>query len=1014
MKENLFTALAPLLRPSTHWGMSNWKYSFLLVFALFSWGAHAGVITPVGTRAGLGANDLLNWGVAADDSSLVASPYSVISVGGLTVTAALTGDLAIYQQNGGTFLGNFTDGEILLDSAFNDGPITLSFGSAIRGVGFNIQRNDFETFTGQIDFYGAGNTLFGTVTQLGLSNDNNDGSAIFICGLSSLRDIVRVDVSVSNIPGNSTAFAINQMSLLTTGDPGPGGNGTGVPEPGTVTLIFGALAGLLWMRWRARPLLKVSPAQMRMKNKGIGPLSLAATALIASFLMADAALAAAPGALLGHWSSLGPSNQGGRTRQLLIDPADTNIMYAAAVGGGVWKSADAGANWTALTDLQLPNIAVASLAMDPKNPQILYAGTGEGFFNFGAIRGGGIFKTTDGGGTWSPLAATVPAGVAGDFSYVSDIVVSSRYSQRVYATTLTGLFRSNDGGVTWTQLINASAVNGCQDIAMQVNRTIGYVFAACGTFATANIYRALDGPATVFSSVFTTANMGRTSLAIAPSNENYVYAMSASNAPSQYQGGLLGVFRSTANGNPGSWTTQVSNTNPNKLNTVLLSNPIFAFLNECFGSSSAFFNQGWYDNVLAVDPVDPNRIWAGGIDLFRSDDGGQNWGIASYWWFGQGDPNYTHHNNHVIRFDPGYNGVSNKKMYVAGDGGVFRTDDARAAVGTTVGNVCGAPAAGMVSWTEINNDYVTTQFNHGSAYPDGDTFFGGIQNNGTWRGTTASTAWQNLLGGDGGHTAVDTKGDAIASNDVLFGAFTGLSIQRSTNGGSTFNDAVSGISESGFGFIAPFFMNPGNRQHLWTGGWYIWRTTNQATSWTRASALTPGNGSVSAITAAPGDTNHVIAGMSDGFLLFNTSALVANSSTVWAFTRPLTAAVSAVTFDPTNPAIAYATYETFSGNSVYRSTNSGATWVAMPGTGANVLPKVPAHTVVVDPTHPTRIYVGTDIGVYTSIDSGANWYREASDFANVRVEHLEINGTGTRRLFAFTHGRGAWRVDLNP
>ena len=734
-----------------------------------------------------------------------------------------------------------------------------------------------------------------------------------------------------------------------------------------------------------------------------------------SVLAADINLAAAPGGLLGAWASLGPSNQGGRTRQLLIDPTNANIMYTAAVGGGVWKSTDAGVNWTQLTDLLLPNIAVASLAMDPKNSQILYAGTGEGVFNGDAIRGTGIFKSTDGGATWSPLATTIPpAGVSGDFSYVFNIVVSSRSSQRIYATTRTGLFRSNDGGATWTKVINGAPVNGCHDIAMQVGRAAGYVFAACGTFAQATIYRALDGPATTFTAVFTTSNMGRTSLAIAPSNENYIYAMSASNGPGAYTDGLLGVFRSTANGNPGSWTTQVSNTNPTTLNTLLLTNPVYAYA-ACVGAGNAgFYNQGWYDNVLAVDPVDPNRIWSGGIDLFRSDDGGQNWGIASYWWFGQGDPNYAHADNHVIRFHPGYNGTSNKKMYVASDGGVFRTDDARAAVGTTVANVCGAPVAGAVAWTELNNNYVTMQFYHGSTYPDGGTFFGGTQDNGTWRGTTASTVWSTLTGGDGGYTAVDTLGDANPANDVLFAEYTGLSIQKSTNGGLSFFDAVTGINDPGFAFIAPFFMNPASRSQLWTGGWYIWRTTNQAANWVRASAITPGNGSVSATAAAPGDTNKVIVGMSDGYLVYNAAALTATSATVWPSTQPRTAFVSDVTFDPTDSTIAYATYETFSGNSVYRSTNSGATWAAIPGTGANVLPKVPAHAVAVDPTNPTRIYVGTDIGVYTSIDSGANWYREVTAFGNVSVERLEINTTGTKRLFAFTHGRGAWRVDLNP
>jgi len=726
---------------------------------------------------------------------------------------------------------------------------------------------------------------------------------------------------------------------------------------------------------------------------------------------AAAAAAAAPGAALGSWNVLGPSNQGGRTRQLLIDPGNVSVMYTAAVGGGVWKTTDGGANWSQLTDLLLPNIAVASLAMDPKNSQTIYAGTGEGVFNGDAIRGAGIFKSTDGGTTWSPLDSTVPpAGAAGDFSYVFNIVVSSRSSQRLYASTRTGLFRSNDGGTSWTRLINATALNGCHDIVMQVNRSIGYVFASCGTFTQASVYRALDGPSTSFAAVFTSVNMGRTSLAIAPSDESYVYAMAAHKTTD----GLEGVYRSTANGNPGSWTQRLDATK--KLNTLLLSNPVYAYA-ECVGAGNVgAYNQGWYDNVITVDPVNPNRVWAGGIDLFRSDDGGANWGIASYWWFEKGvDPQYAHADNHVIKFPPGYNGTSNKTMYVASDGGVFRTADALAAVGTTTANVCGSPVAAGVAWTELNNNYITTQFYHGSSYPDGETFFGGTQDNGTWRGNTASLAWQRLTGGDGGYTAVDTKGDTLAANDVLFVEYTGLSIQRSINGGVAFSDAVTGITgDNGFAFIAPFFMNPTNRQELWTGGWYIWRSTNQAGNWVRASALTPGSGSISAVASAPTNSNNAIVGMSDGYLLFNGSALSASNVTNWASTRPRTAFVSSVAFDPSDASVAYATYETFTGQSVYKSVNGGATWAAIPGTGVNVLPLVPAHTVAVDPGNSARIYVGTDIGVYTTVDGGANWYREVTGFGNVSVEHLEINSSGTKRLFAFTHGRGAWRVDLNP
>ncbi|MEJ6003925.1 hypothetical protein WG899_00060 [Paucibacter sp. AS339] len=720
--------------------------------------------------------------------------------------------------------------------------------------------------------------------------------------------------------------------------------------------------------------------------------------------------AAAPGSALGTWTSLGPSNQGGRTRQLLIDPTNPSVMYAASVGGGVWKSLNAGADWNQLTDLVLPNIAVASLAMDPSNPQVLYAGTGEGFFNGDAIRGTGIYKSTDGGATWTALTASVPpAGVLGDFSYVTQIVVSPRSPNRVYATTRTGLFRSNDGGTSWTKLINASGVNGCQDVVLQAKRAVGYVFAACGTFAQASIYRGLDSTASSFTPVFTATNMGRTSLAIAPSNENYIYALSSNR--SSY--GMLGVFRSTTSGASGSWTTQVSASDPNPVNRVQLTNPVYAF-SQCVGSSVGNYNQGWYDNVIAVDPIDPEKVWSGGIDLMRSDDGGRNWGVASYWWFDRGHPNYAHADNHVIRFHPNYDGGANTTMYVASDGGVFKTNNARGAVGTTVNNICGSPVAGMVQWTEMNNNYSTTQFYHGAVYPDGSAFTGGMQDNGTWRGTTASTAWQKLLGGDGGYNAVDTLGDSNPANDVLFAEYTGLSIQKSSNGGATFSDAVAGISDNGFAFIAPFHMNAGNKQHLWTGGWDIWRTTNQASNWDHASNSTPGNGSVSAVAASPSNTSRVIIGMSDGYIIYNTNALTATGSTVWPNSRPRTDYVGGIAFDPNDSNVAYAAYENFSGLSVYKTTNAGASWVAVPGAGVNVLPKVPAHTVVVDPSNSARVYVGTDIGVYTSIDGGANWYRENTGFGNVSVEHLEINSQGSPYLYAFTHGRGAWRVPLNP
>lgn len=718
------------------------------------------------------------------------------------------------------------------------------------------------------------------------------------------------------------------------------------------------------------------------------------------------------GGTLGTWSPLGPTNQGGRTRQLLIQPNNPNIMYAAAVGGGVWKTTDGGANWAAMTDLAIPNIAVTALAFDPSNYNRIYAGTGEGFGNADAIRGAGIFVSSDGGSSWNQLASTNGT----DFQYVMDLVVSPRSPQRIYAATRTGVFRSNNSGATWTNI--ATGTNGCTDLAMQMNRSIAYVYATCGQFTTTgDVKRALDSSTSTFSQVFTTTNMSRASLAIAPSNESTIYVLASSGAGS-YTNGVLGIYRSTANGAVGSWTARMTNnqstTDPVPLNNILLNNPVFSYSQCVGGSRSLAFTQGWYDQVIAVDPVDSERVWVGGIDLFRSDDGGQNFGVASYWWIGQGESNYSHADQHVITFHPGYNGTSNRIMFNANDGGIFRTNDARAAVGTTVTNVCGAFVPGAVTWTELNNNYTTTQFYHGSTYPDGATYFGGMQDNGTWRGAVGSSLWTSIFGGDGGYTAVDTR--PSAADNVLFLETTRLSIRRSINNGVSFSSATSGITESSnnFQFINPFHMNPGNRQHLWTGGFNIWRTVNQATSWTQASNSTPGTGSVTAIAASEADTNKVVFGMSDGYIGFNTAALSATNATVWSFTRPRTVTVTSLAYDPSNSNNVWATYGTFSGTSVYRSTNSGATWTAASGTAPNALPAVPAFSVVVDPANSSRVYVGTDIGVFTTIDGGANWYKEVTGFANVSVEWLAINTTGTRRLYAFTHGRGAWSVNLVP
>ncbi len=734
----------------------------------------------------------------------------------------------------------------------------------------------------------------------------------------------------------------------------------------------------------------------------------------------DAKLAGIEATSLDGWTQLGPANIGGRTRALLIDPVDPSIMYAAGVAGGVWKTINAGASWQAIGDL-LPNLAVCSMAFEPGNSNVIYAGTGEGLFNGDMVRGAGIFKTTDAGATWNYLDAT--AGI--DFHYVNDIVVSNVDSRRVYAATRTGVWRSLDAGATWARVLipegatGAIVQGGCLDLAIRTDGGGDYIFSSCGSFSQATVYLNTSAGDTEsgdaqWTPVLREPGIGRTTLAIAPSDQNVIYALATSIEPGTFERGLYAVFRSTTGGGEGSWTAQVRNTSSTKLNTVLLSNPLFALLGECGSGANQFFNQGWYDNVIAVNPVDSNRVWAGGVDLFRSDDGGANWGIASYWWVERDEPQFVHGDQHVILFHPQYDGVTNKTLFIGNDGGVFRTDDARAQTAKGRGAACGeVENNGPFRWRALNNNYGVTQFYYGLPFPNGTSYIGGTQDNGTLKGTDSrgASGWTIAFGGDGGYVAIDPT-----ATNTIYVETTRLSIRKSVDGGNNYISATNGINESNsnFLFINPFIMDPTDPQRLWTGGRALWRTSNGATLWTQASADL-GGGAVSAIAVAANDSDIVIAGTTAGVIHRTDRGTRSNANTIWSSDRPRQGVVSWVAFDPNNPATVYATYSTFGGAHVWKSVDGGASWTASDGAGETALPDIPAHTIIVDPANSARLFLGTDLGVFVSLDGGASWAKENNGFANAFTESLSLGVSGGfTYLFAFTHGRSVWRVPIGP
>ncbi len=408
--------------------------------------------------------------------------------------------------------------------------------------------------------------------------------------------------------------------------------------------------------------------------------------------------ASAPNSLNAlNWTQLGPGNLGGRIRAIAVHPTDPNTVYLGAVAGGVWKSVNGGTSWTSLKDF-MGNIAVCALVLDPNNPNTIYAGTGEGFYNGDAIRGAGIFKSTDAGATWNKLTSTDNS----NFYYVNDLEYDAT-NQVLYAATRTGLYSSLNGGSTFTAKVN---IIHCMDIEI-ANTNPRTIFATFGQFNQSQIWLSTDAGAS-FSLNFTQTGMGRIEMAVSKSNPSIAYASFMD--LSTYGTGYMAV---TTNGGT-LWSS------------MTIPGPSYS------GATTYTGVQGWYDNILAVDPDNENILLAGGIDNWKSTDYGNTWTQKTNWYAWSGAPPYVHADEHAYTFAPSNSNI----VYLGNDGGIYKS--------TNKGE----------TWTALNNNLYITQFYYGAVNPTGTVYAGGTQDVGTLR-TTGSTNWIEILGGDGGATEID-------------------------------------------------------------------------------------------------------------------------------------------------------------------------------------------------------------------------------------------------------------------
>jgi photosystem II stability/assembly factor-like uncharacterized protein len=653
----------------------------------------------------------------------------------------------------------------------------------------------------------------------------------------------------------------------------------------------------------------------------------------------------------------------GRVRSFAPHPQDANTLYVAFSSGGVWKTVNNGATWTALTE-GLGSLSTGWLAMDPGNPNTLYLGLGDPFDGTGI----GLVKTTNGGATWSDPV------FLGSSTIINQVMVSPASSQVVLAATNMGLFRSTDAGASFTLVpiaTGAAAAPYVWSIASTGgNNLVLSLEADFAAAATGQVWTSADNGVTWARALNLPAGVERITVASAPSSPSIVYAM-ATNAG----GNLVDIFRSTSGGMffraMRAATKQFTNPTPT------VTSP----------SSPQFFNtQGWYDQMLIVDPANPNHIFFGGaLNTAETADGGQTYRLVSEW-LGRFNLPYVHADAHAAAYDAAGN------LLFGTDGGIFRSNNN----GTT--------------FSDALNIGITTHliYHLGSSTINRDVVIGGLQDNGTRVREGTGTIYNQTIGGDGFGCDIKASDPQLVLGTVQF-----LSMRKSVNGGQTFTTACTGGLPCGAG---PFI----SRVVPWSGSatgddvfthsnTAIWKTANYAASWAQAGVPVVISGSLRNMGVAHSNQNVLGAVASAG-----RTFLSSNGGSNWtefpqAALPDNAQSLSYVWFDRADPNIVYvaSVAPVATAGHLWKSTNFGTTWTRIDGGGFPT--GVPVNVIKTDPAAPNTLYAGTHLGVYRSDDAGATWVRYGSGMPLVEVTDFYI-APDNSLVRASTFGRGFWEL----
>jgi hypothetical protein len=734
------------------------------------------------------------------------------------------------------------------------------------------------------------------------------------------------------------------------------------------------------------------------------------------------------------WVQRGPPNIAGRTRALAIDALNPEVLLAGAVSGGMWRSSDGGRSWMCTTDPQDLHSAT-TVVQDPRSGKtsVWYYGTGEARGNSASgggapYSGDGILKSTDNGLSWNPLPSTV-SGTPHQFDQVFDYIWKlavdpSAPEDEVYAATVGGINRSTDGGQTWSLVLGSFSNDGPRFTDVGVTST-GVVYATLSEATIVDtrgarqrgIWRSPDGiawtritpPSPPWPSIYRRIVIG-----ISPADEDEVYFL-ADTPGAGLETVYAGIAEGTSlwryryaggdgTGNGGIWVNRSSNL------------PAFG------GEAGDFASQQSFNLVVAVKPDDPNVVFVGGTNLYRSTTGFAT-GTGTAWIGGYAGPDdlrmypNQHADQHALVFRP-----DDPEIVFAGhDGGVSVTSQI---------------TASAVRWESRSAGFVTTQFYAlaiDRTLPNDDVILGGMQDNGTWGvfGSSVSQAWTELLSGDGAFCAI-APGRGSYYVSAQYGLTYRLLLdQRGDLQGFARIDPRGG---EGYLFVNPFVFDPSDPNIMYmAGGSTLWRNTSITSiplgsndpasfGWVTLAGAASTSGPISALSVSTDNPPHrLYCGTAAGQVLRLDNAQQAGPSTrpldlTTGTTLPRAAYVNCLAVDPEDGSRLILVFSNYSVPSVFLTADGGTTWTDVSGNleefpdGSGGGPSVRWASILHLDGLPVY-YLGTSTGLYSTaaLAGGATtWVQEgASSIGNVVVTMVESR-PADGLVVAATHGRGVF------